>query len=569
LGPKADSTSYSNAAKAQTGLEWLFPLIGVPILLIGILLFAKSAKDLWILQDILPAFLAFSLLLGLSLILGQSKSVVPNAAIALGLLAIVPSLKYGFVYSDADAVGHYSAAVQIAQTGSVAGATYRASTVQYYAATPLLHILLAMAGLVGGLRIEATIVCTLFLEHFAILVMVAESARRMLPRIERRLIVFLTIMTLPVLVDITGTTYGLLPVAMLTYVFSTIIGGRGERRHWLVTTAIMVSLIFSHLPTVVYLLAVVTGYTISLFVIRRLGSRSEVRDAITDFLPRFLVVFLAWLVYVGQDLIYVMQEIVSDLFMLSPFPSAALEFPLTTLLQIELFREGRLLVSTLAAAAVLLVGLVGRWKTRGFLMFQLSVMVAIVMGGVVGLGFRFSEIFRYLTYASLVAPYFLCLLFSRRHKARLHMLRIKFKAIMLATLVMSMVAAYPITPLYPKSGGQPILDDNGVNSIYALSGLQYFSSVYSSGRVLTTDAIHWQLMSFHPELVRFGWNTIFYGLDTVKSLAEVRARATLVLFHMGGKSGTSTLAMRALAPDLRNALGIVYTNGFFYVALAT
>jgi hypothetical protein len=552
-------------------------MIGVPILVISILLFAKPAKDLWILQHILPAFLAFGLLLGLSLVLGQSKLVVPNAAIALGLLAIVPSLKYGLVYGDMDGIGHYGAAVQIARTGSVAGATYYTST-QPYAAYPLLHILLAMTGLVGRLPIEATIVCTIFLDHFAIFVMVAESARRMFPRIERQLIVFLTIITLPVLTEITGTCYGALPLATLTYVFSTVMGGRGERRHWLVTTVIMVALIFSHFTTVLYLLVVIIGYTITLFVMRRLGSpRSGVRDAVTDFLPRFLVVFFAWLVYVGQDLVHVMHGIVSDLFTSSPFPSAAREFPLTILFQLFLFEWGRLLFFTLAAAAVLSVGLVRRWKTGSFLLLRLLLVVALVMSGLVGLGVGWEasgigNVFRYLTYASLVAPYFLCFLFSRRrHTARLHTLRIGFiKAIMLATLVMSMVAAYPITPLYPKAGGQPILDDNSVNTIYALSGIQYFSSVYSSGSVLTTTNIFWQLMCLHPELVHLSYDTIFPGLGViVMSPAEVHAHATLVLFHTGGKSGTYTLAMRALAPNLRDELGIVYTNGFFYVALAT
>ena len=141
------------------------------------------------------------------------------------------------------------------------------------------------------------------------------------------------------------------------------------------------------------------------------------------------------------------------------------------------------------------------------------------------------------------------------------------KVMMLATLIVSMVAVYPITPLYPQSGGNPILDDNSANTIYTMSALRYFFSVYSSDPVITSERIFWQLRSLDPGLTHLGWNTISPRLEDVTSPVELKHE--LVLFDTGGKSGTSTLAMRALAPDLRNTLGVVYSNGFFYIALAT
>lgn len=52
--------------KARNSLGWLFLTLSVPILMIDILLVGKSVKDAWILDDILPAFIVFGLLLRLS-----------------------------------------------------------------------------------------------------------------------------------------------------------------------------------------------------------------------------------------------------------------------------------------------------------------------------------------------------------------------------------------------------------------------------------------------------------------------------------------------------------------------
>jgi hypothetical protein len=547
---------------------WLFPTIAVPILVIALLLAEKSAKDAWILEDIAPAFIVFGILLGLGLILDRSRLAELNAAIAVALLAIVPSVKYGFVYGEFDSIGHYSTAYEIARTASVASISMYG---QGYAVTPLLHIFLAMTSLTGGIPVETAIVCTLFLVQFVIFVLIAESARRMFPQIDGRLVVFLTVMTVPVLFMITGTTFGLLAVAMLIYVFS-----RSRERHLKVseislTTILMFFLVFSHFVTALYFLTFLTAYTISLLTMRGFGAlRGRTSDPIIKVAPRFLIFFVFWLAYVGPDFIMILRDIMVTLFLGSPLPSTAGEFPLTDLIQVLLFKYGRFLFSVLAGVGASSIALLRYRKTQTFAMFWWLLAGSLFIGGVVTLGHEAIPVWRFLAYASLVTPYFLCFLVSKGENIAwsLKTPRIRvIKATMLMTLVLSMVAAYPVTPLYPKSGGRPILDDNSVNSIYAVSGLQYFSGVYSSGDVITSFRIFWQLLSLHPTLVPLAWNAIFPTLEYVTSPSELKGE--LVVFDAGGKSGTSTIAMRTLAGNLTDTLGIIYSNGFLYIALGT
>lgn len=535
------------------------------------MLVASRAKDAWVLQGILTAFIVFSLLLGFGLLLGQSRLAVPNAAIALGLLAIIPSVKYGFVYGEYDAIGHYSTAVVIARTGSLAE---NAWYTRLYSGTPLIHIFLAMTGLTAGLPVEVVIVFVLFLVHFVAFVLVAESVRRIFPRLDRRLIVFFAMMTLPVIDEFTGTVYGLLMVAVISYLWSRTIEVEGKSRWLIPIIVVMVSIAFSHFVTTLYVFAVLACYGIFVLIMRQRRALAPTanEDAMLRLIPIFFTIFLWFFLYAGQGFMYLARFITIVSLVGSPLPSSAGQFSSLDLIQIFLLKYSRELFSMLTALAISTFILLRHWKTLTFLRFWSLLAGSLLIGVPVTLGIATSEIYRFLAYGSLVAPYFLCSVLSRRkdlasllnsNTARIRLI----KATMLVALVLSMVAAYPITPLYPKSGGNPILEDNSVNSIYAVSGLDYFASVYSSGRVLTSDRIFWQLFSLHPELMHLAYNTISPGLDHgLTSPAALNEK--LVLFDAGGKSGTATVAVRAfLAGNLRNKLGIVYTNGLFYIAI--
>jgi hypothetical protein len=339
--------------------------------------------------------------------------------------------------------------------------------------------------------------------------------------------------------------------------------------YWLLGSMIFSLLLLSHFPTTVYFLTAVTGYAISVLAIRGL-KRSGPKvsgDLLTRLLPIFLVCFFAWLTYFGQPFIYVLRNLAADLFVAPALPPAAAKFPLADLLQIFLFENGRFLFSTLAAIAASSVAVIGFHKTRRFLMYWWLLAIATLIGGLIAAsGLAAVRTWTSFAYASLVTPYFLCFLVSRGvRRARLpSMPRFSVKAIMFAVLIMSLVAAYPITPLYPQSGGRFIIDDNSVNSIYVISGIRFFSSVYPQSKLITSDRIFHQLISLEPKL----WGkTISLKLESVKSPAELKRE--LVLFDADGRSGISTLAMSALAPNLRSTLGVVYSNGYFYIALAT
>jgi hypothetical protein len=536
------------------------------MLTVDVLFVGKPVKDAWVLEGIVPAFIVYSLLLGYCLLVGESRLALLNAAIAIGVLAIIPSVKYGFVYGEYDPIGHFATALEIARTGSIAGESLYSTL---YAATPLLHIFLAVMASTAALPVEATIVCVLFAEHFVILILVAESAGRMFPQIDKRLVAFLTVTTVPVAIVITGTTFGLLSAAMLLYLFSASIGRGATRGHLLATAILMVSLIFCHLVTTLYFLVVLLGYSISLLIMT--GSEGLRRrfshDPVVKLVPLFLTVFFCWLVYVGPLYVDTLHSLLTtEFFTRSSLPSTAERFPLTDLIQLFLFNYTRSLFSVFMALGVSSIALVTYRKTNTFLLFWWLLAGSLLLGAIIGLGFEFGAVWRFLAYASLTTPYFLCRLVSRgKHMG--YLLTPRIRVIMLTVLVISMVAAYPITPLYPVAGGQPILDDNSVNSVYAVSGLGFFSSVYSSGRVLTSVRIFSQLMSLHPELAHLGWETIFPHLEQLGSPAELKEE--LLLFDAGGQSGTANLAMRALAPDLRNRLGIIYSNGLFYIAVAT
>jgi hypothetical protein len=193
----------------------------------------------------------------------------------------------------------------------------------------------------------------------------------------------------------------------------------------------------------------------------------------------------------------------------------------------------------------------------------------LLMGTMVALGFGIDNIFRFSMYASIASPFFLCFIISRNRNSRSLLSHPRIRVvgvIMLISILLSTFATYPITPLYPTVGGSPVLDDNSVNSVFAVSGLKHFASVYSSGNVVTSMRIFEQLMSLHPEMLPLAWNEISHGLE---DLSPTQVKGELVIFDAGGESGTATLAMRELAPNLRSRLGIVYTNGFFYLGMAT
>jgi len=557
----------SISADVWNSTGWLLPALGMSILTIATVLVEKSVKNAWILQDIAPAFVAFCVLLGVGFTLGRPRLSEASAAIAVGLLAVIPSLQYGFVYGEFDSLGHYSTASEILRTGSLGQSGMYA---EQYSGTPILHILLAETGLTLGIPIETAIVCILFLEHFVVFVLIVESIRRMLPQMKMRTIIFLSAVTLPVIFLLTGTTFGLLEVAMLTYVFSTGMG-RESKARILLTIVLMFSLVFSHFVTTVYFMTFLGGYTVFLVVVRPIArSKGATRNSLLESVPFFFTFFLLWLVYVGDEFIFATLDLSYSLFLGSSLPSAAGGFSLIDLVQVFVFKYARLLFSVLLAVTTSSIALLRYRRTEAFYVFWWLLASSLLIGGVVALGFRAETGWRFLAYASLTTPYFLCFFISRlRNGLLVSNARIRVaKVMMLAVLVLSMIAVYPITPLYPESGGSPILDDNSVNSIYAVSALEHFSHAYSSGRVITSARIYWQLLSVAPELIPLR-NMISGDLESVASPAELEGQ--LVLFDAGERSGTATIAMRALTPQLRDTphLDIVYSNSLFFIGLAT
>jgi len=541
-------------------------------LVVGVLLFEEPAKDTWILQGILPFFLAFSFLLGIGILLGKAEFAAPNAAIALGLLAVIPSLKYEFVYGETDGLAHYSAALQIVQSGSLATQGFYAVE---YAPTPLVHTLLAAIGVTSGLPIEAAIVCTLFLEHFIFLVLIAETVRTLFPQMDRRLIAFGTLITLPVLVEMTGTVYGLLGITLFVYFFARATRERETPAYWFLIAVILGLLLISHFPTTVYFMIAVIGYVASRFVTgfssrRRSGfSNESERDLLTRLLPLFLVFFIAFLAFAGPFFSNLLRSLASTFFSTSVLPSTASRFTTTELFQLFLLENGRLLLSTLAAVVAMSTAMLRSRKTKIFFMFcWLLGSAVIIWGAIIASGLASVRSWTSFAYASLTAPYFLSLfVWGRMHRHRLLTIpRFPFwiRGVMVAILIASTVAAYPITPLYPHTNGNPILDDNSVNSIYTISGLQFFTAVYSQSRLITSVRIFHQLISLYPAL---SGKTISFELENVTSPAELVRE--LVLFDAGSRSGVSTLAMSSLVPHLKSKLGIVYSNGYFYIGLAT
>lgn len=564
LRAEANSTSFYSAVKSWMGLQWLFLAVGLPILMTSIFFASTRAEDAWILQNILPAFILFSFLLGISLVTGRSRVAELNAAIALGVLAIVPSVKYGFVYENPDAMGHYSTAVEIARTGSVAGTAFYS---EVYAPMPLMHILEAATGLTVGLPIDAVMALTLFLEHFVIFLLIVESARRMFPGIERRVIVFFALITVPVLTFFAGTTYGLLPLAMLTYVFSTTI--RWKANEVLLATTLMLLTVLSHLITTVYFLIALAVYGISLLIVRRF--RTPISSANISIIPVFFAIFLLWLVSIGEGFVHLLTFRPSGARPLSPVTVPFFDIVLTVLYAYARFIFSG--VVALVASSVVLI----RHRTTGIFLFFCSLFgAALLMGVIIGTGIYIPSVYRFASYVSMIAPYFACFLISRGKGQPwlLNTRRVRVvKVVIVAVLVVSTVAVYPLTPLYPKYDGNPVLEDNSVNTIYCLSGVNFFGSFYpldSSPPVITTGRIFADMYSLYPEFTNLRYSIISTSLDDVTSLSELRNQ--MVVFDVE-RSGTQNLQMRTvvlplLSGGLRDTLSVVYSNGFFYVAMA-
>ena len=580
LKGEANHASFYGTVKGRMGLGLLFPVMGVPLLMISIVFASTRAQDAWILENILPAFIIFSFLLGISLFMGQSGVAELNAAIALGVLAIIPSVKYGFVYGVPDEMGHYSTGVEIARTGSLAGVTFYS---QSYAPTPLMHILEAATALTLGLPVDAVMALALFLEHFVIFLLVVESARRMFPRIDRRLIVFLALITVPVLPYFGGTTYGLLPLAMLTYVFSRIIRSRSEV---LLATTLMLLMVVSHFVTTVYFLIALAGYGVSLLIVRFGTSIStgKIRKSFEGSpffnivtIPLFFAIFLLWLMFVGGNYFYYVHLLTFE-FTGAPALSSV-GVPLFDTVLTILYADARFIFSGLMVLVASSIGLIRHRKTGAFIFRWWLFASGGLMGAAVGLGYYAPQILRFASYVSMLAPYFACFLISRQ-KSKPWLLNTSqvraIKVAMLAALVLSMIAVYPMSPLYPKwTDGKPVLEDGMANTIYCISGVKFLDSFFplSSPRALMTtetERIFADMYSLDPRFTNLDLaGVISTNLDSATSLSELRNHT--VAFDVQ-RSGRLTLRMRTvvlplLSGGLRDTLGLVYSNGFFYVAI--
>jgi hypothetical protein len=113
-----------------------------------------------------------------------------------------------------------------------------------------------------------------------------------------------------------------------------------------------------------------------------------------------------------------------------------------------------------------------------------------------------------------------------------------------------------------------------VNTIYCISGVNFFVSFYpvnSSQPVTTTPRISADMHSLDPKFMNLdSAGVISTKLESVKSLSELRNQ--ILVFDVE-RSGRQTLQMRTvvlplLLGSLRDTLSVVYSNGFFYVAMA-
>lgn len=545
----------------------------MPILLITIVFASTRAQDAWILENILPAFIVFSFLLGISLVMGQPRVAELNAAIALGVVAIIPTLKYGFVYGDSDAMGHWSTGVEIARTGSLTGVTYYS---QLYFPTPLMHILEAVTGLTLGLPVDAVMVLVLFLEHFVIFLLVVESARGMFPRIERRLIVFLALVTVPVLPFVYGTTYGLLPLAMVTYAVSRTIRRRSEL---LLAMTILVCMALSHFVTTVYFLIALAGYGISLLIVRRFEIRKGIEERPFFIVAIFFMIFMLWLVSVGENYVYYVNQLIQEFSGFSGPPALSpVSVPLFDTVLIILYANARFIFSGLMALVASLVGLIRHRKTEAFLFYWWLFASAALIGALVGLQFAGYQMYRFAAYASMLAPYFVCFLISRR-KGKPWLLNTShvraIKIAVLAALVLSMVAVYPMSPLYPKwTDGKPVFEDGLANTIYRISGANFVDSFYpvqSSQHLITTTLIFPVMYSLNPKFTNLAQSGVISAY--LDSGHFTRLGNRIVVFDVE-RAGRQTLTMRTVVRPLlwrglNDTLSLIYSNGSFYVAMGS
>jgi hypothetical protein len=280
---------------------------------------------------------------------------------------------------------------------------------------------------------------------------------------------------------------------------------------------------------------------------------------------------------VGGDYIYYVRLLTFE-FTGAP-PLSPVSVPLFDTILTILYANARFVFSGLTVLVASSIWLIRHRNTGTFLLLWCLFASGVLMGAAVGSLYSVPQVFRFAAWLSMLAPYFACFLISRR-KGKPWLLNTSqvraVKVAMLGALVLSIVAVYPMTPLYPKwTDAKPVLEDVEANTIYCVSGVNFlasFSPVYSSRPITTTPRIFADMYSLHPKFTHLDWTgVVSTNLESVTSLSELRNQ--IVVFDLE-RSGRQTLPMRAvvlplLSGGLRTGtLGMVYSNGSFYVAMA-
>lgn len=537
----------------------------------------KDINDTWILADILPTFILFTVIyVAIVSLSANLKMIAVVTSIYLGAVNLIPQLKYVFIYGYFDPLAHFGFIRGIVASGFVPQTGYYTSA--QYGPTPGSQLSMATLSIVTGLNPIIAMKIFLSVGPFIIPLAVYLVLKKMdFPNDLSKVIFPVTVVTSPTLYRFVGTV-GAFPLYILfTYSFLVIASrGPSSRSDFALLTLLGTGVIISHDVTAFFLIFVMLSVA-ALFAYRKpLNSEALSPRRLLFFVAAFIIIDLAHSTLSSTVSFSQIINLVKDSFVSisgRKLPGAIEYYggfyTLTFTQQVQVLgvRMGRDLLTIflliLAPLAMFRLKLKGTLSREFYYTLVFPTLVALVTFAL-PLFIRSYVINRGLIYLAAFAPFSVgitvyWLIYSRHFRFRNAIL-----ALGIFTLVcISLIQTYPYQPFVPKIptsyGDYYTMDLRAVTTIYDRSGINFLST-YDSKLTIAIDGI---MKAQIYALTDPQFQTLLRPVDNPSSVRRITAQLLLVSFDGDTHIIVSGSSAFIYAQEVQNATqkdSIIYTN---------
>jgi len=490
-------------------LPALFP-IALLTFLTDIVLNSHSHEDRWIPENVEISFIIVAVSYAVFLLTVRRHSLlVLGTGTFLGILAVVPSIKYGFVYGTFDSAAHYGFSMELLYTGHVPESGFYSAE---YSALAGMHTFLVSQSIISSLSVSDSFAILLFVAAFAAPFAVYLGVGHLVRANELsvRALMASVIISVPVFYYVSGSLFGLLLLIFLVMTLFRVQGNVEATRTPSTPIALIffVALVLSHGLTALYAVLAVFALFLLSPKHRLIG-----RPITKGFVALTLTILAAWWVYVAVFYPSAISGAVHAILVreLATPPPGFVALPLEEKLFVLVARYSRYFLGVFATLAGILLYVRRRTSFGPALRFTsrmavyLSILPMMALIAVLG-PFPVHTYERFLVLALLAAPIPVSLLWRARNTtANSGMRRNAAKSLALAFAVFvgttSVYTADFLIPTRTVSIRQtqievPIADYNLVNTEYKLTAIAFLRTNFDQGRIDADLLTEWQFAGF-------------------------------------------------------------------------